>query len=110
MAIAARLGSLPGRSSDRDLCFSFCRASARHRDLEEADEAATQVFLCRPEIVQLLLPRNLDRAPLVGVCLHHSGSLRRNSLPRLHPVLLARFSLDGESYAGAADFLSDLRI
>jgi hypothetical protein len=61
------------------------------------------------EIVQLLLPRNVDRAPLVGVRLHHSGSLRRNCLPRLHAALLTRFSLDAQSYSGAVDFLSDLR-
>jgi hypothetical protein len=92
------------------IVFVFCSASDRHHYLEEADGAATQVFFCRPKIVQLLPPRNLDRAPLVGVRLHHSGSLRRNSLPRLHAALLTRFSLDAESYAGAADFLSDLRI
>jgi len=104
------LGSLLGRSSDRALCYYFRGASGGHLDLEETDEAATQVSLCRPKIVQLLLPRDLDRAPLVGVRLHHRGSLRRNSLPRLHAALLARFSLDAESYAGVADFLSDLRM
>jgi Type II CAAX prenyl endopeptidase Rce1-like len=41
-----------------------------------------QVFVCRPEIIQLLLSRNLDRAPLVGIRLHYGGSLRRNSLLR----------------------------
>jgi chromate transport protein ChrA len=38
-----------------------------------------------------------------------AGILRRSCLPRLHVALLTRFSLDAESYAGAADFLSDLR-